>query len=476
MINVPVFYLPFTMDFNVFKELRKVPEFVTVPDEQLQWLADHGTVKRYSDGDKVFTIGDSIDSFQIVFKGGLTLYLNQGNGQRNLGTYEPLEILGRLPYSRMKAAAGEGVAEGELTMFALHRDHFPELINKCHEITEVLVHNMTDRVRDFTKQQQQNDKMMALGKLSAGLAHELNNPSAAVVRSAQELKKHLSHAPQNFKRIMKINASDDVVDVVNSLIYSKINTTASTQSLKEKTALEDSVTEWLADIGMEDVYDLAEVLAEFRITSEDLDTIKKVLRLEDLVPVMGWIGQVLSTEKLVNEIEEASRRINALVTSIKGYTHMDQASEKQLADIHPGIRNTLTMLGHKLKKNNTRYIENFDANLPKVKIYISELNQVWTNVIDNALDAMENTPGSTLEIKTQRDREFAVIYITDNGPGISQQIQDKVFDPFFTTKPIGKGTGLGLEVVRQIINQHNGKIELHSEPGRTEFKICIPIQ
>ncbi|WP_276372202.1 ATP-binding protein [Chryseolinea sp. H1M3-3] len=462
---------------ELFQTLKAVPEFASVPDQQIQWLVDHGTTRTYADGEKVFSHGDMIDSFQIVLEGGVTLYINQPNGRRNLGTYEPLDILGRLPYSRMKSAVAEGISEGKSILFSLHRDNFHDLICQCHDITEVLVHNMTDRVRSFTKQQLQNDKMMALGKLSAGLAHELNNPSAAVVRSAQELKKHLSSTPENFKRVIKIQANDETVDQVNDWVFSKIKShDAIPLSLIQKTALEDELTSWLEAAGISNPYELTETLTDFAVSVDDLDRLRSLLRPQDVAPVIGWINQVLTTDKLVCDIEHASKRINTLVTSIKGYTHMDQSTEKQLADIHSGIRNTLTMLGHKLKKDSVKVVENFQVDLPRASIFISEMNQVWTNLIDNAIDAMEGISNPVLEIKTSKDREFINVSIIDNGPGIPAEIEDKIFDPFFTTKPMGKGTGLGLEVVRQIINQHNGKIELHSKPGRTEFRICFPIK
>jgi signal transduction histidine kinase len=243
----------------------------------------------------------------------------------------------------------------------------------------------------------------------------------------------------------------------------------------ERAEREDTIADWLADNDVTDNSQIAENLTEFNVTTDDLDMLSKMLRPEDRGAVIQWVNQVLVTERLVSEIQEASRRINSLVGSIKSYTHMDHAPIKQLTDIHTGLQTTLTLLNHKIKHNHVKLVVNFAPDLPKVNIFVGQMNQVWTNLLDNALDAMEGREGNELEVRSQRNREFVLVYIIDNGPGIPDDIQDKIFDPFFTTKPVGKGTGLGLQVVRQIISQHNGKVEVKSVPGRTEFKVCIPI-
>jgi signal transduction histidine kinase len=179
---------------------------------------------------------------------------------------------------------------------------------------------------------------------------------------------------------------------------------------------------------------------------------------------------------MVNDIEESSQRIEKLIGAIKKFTHMDRDHDKEQTDIHSGIRNTLTMLGYKLKKGNVQLVEEYDTTLPKVEAYVGELNQIWTNLIDNALDAMEVNNKGKLEIKTRRGKQSIEVAIADDGPGIPEEIKNKIFDPFFTTKEIGKGTGLGLDVVSRIVRQHGGSVKVNSTPGRTSFVICFPLK
>jgi signal transduction histidine kinase len=220
---------------------------------------------------------------------------------------------------------------------------------------------------------------------------------------------------------------------------------------------------------------MAENFVDFNFGIENMETFSQHIPATYHSPVFNWINNLLITEKMVEDIEESSRRIALLVNSVKNFTHMDRGSDKQYADIHDGIRNTFTMLIYKIKKSNITVVKDFDTTLPKVNAMIGELNQVWTNLIDNALDAMEPNGKGTLTIKTERDREFVQVSVIDDGPGIPDEIKSRIFDPFFTTKEMGKGTGMGLEVVQRIVLQHNGSIKVKSAPGRTEFVVCFPI-
>jgi len=239
---------------------------------------------------------------------------------------------------------------------------------------------------------------------------------------------------------------------------------------------EDEISDWLdAQDGIKNVYDMAENFVEFGLSIDDLEEIKTYIPEGKLSPLLIWINNSFTTERMVSEIGLASKRISELVSSVKTFTHMDGGGDKVFADIRTGIKNTMIMLNYKIKKANVNVIEDYDEDLPPVKAMIGELNQVWTNLIDNATDALEGRENPELTLKTRRDREFVCVSIIDNGPGIPEDNKKRIFDPFFTTKKIGQGTGLGLDVVTRIVKQHKGTITVDSVPGRTEFVVCFPI-
>jgi len=447
-----------------------------VPLDQLQWFIDNCEHYALQEGDYFFRTGDTVKGAYLITSGKIRLFMLQQKEIREVSVLQPGDVSGLLPFSRgIKANVSAKVIESG-TILLLPTEKFREMISRFYELTGALVHVMTNRVRNFTSLQQQNDKMMALGKLSAGLAHELNNPASAIVRGSASLKAHLQLVPEAFKDIMAIKMEEKDVDVVAGKLFEVLGRPEKPRlTLMERTEKEDALRDWLEDHDVQNAGEIAENLLEYGFTYEDLRAIKQHIPSASLSPVFNWINSNLVTERMVVDIEQASQRISELVKSVKNFTHMDQGKGKEKTDIHSGIRNTLTMLQYRLKKGNVTLIEEFDTTLPPVLALVGEFNQVWTNLIDNALDAMEQAGKGQLTIRTERDHDSVKVSVIDNGPGIPEDIQSQIFDPFFTTKDIGKGTGLGLDVVLQIVRQHRGSVKVQSSPGRTAFVVCFPI-
>ncbi len=462
---------------DIIAKIREIDEFQDIPQHQLEWLVTNAEKKTLKVGDFIFQPGDPMNYMFVVLTGKYVMKVEQNNQFKVVANLEGPLITGLLPYSRAKEVRGYGETTREGEILGLHKKHFREMIVNHEELTTALVHTMSTRIREFTKVQQQNEKLMSLGKLSAGLAHELNNPAAAVVRSAQFMKELQASTPEKFKKVLQIKLSDDQVDGVTDLLFSKINSGIITLSMMDRSEKEDDLLDWLDDREVENAEDIADNLVDFGFTVDELEDAYEGIPEEHVGPSVNWMNQVLTTEKLVTEIEDASSRIGELVKSIKSYTHMDQSPEMKPIDIHEGLDNTLVMLNHKLKKSNIELVRDYDETLVSVDAFPSALNQVWTNLIDNAIDAMKSSDKRQLRIETMRDGEFVNINVQDSGSGIPEDIRDKIFDPFFTTKEVGEGTGIGLELVHRIItNDHNGSIKVKSKPGDTIFQVCFPVK
>ncbi|GAB2765471.1 ATP-binding protein [Rhabdobacter roseus] len=461
---------------DILDELRHHENLSVVPEPQLQWLIDSSELVELEDGEYLYRNGTPIDHLWLILKGRLRMFVAQAEGRqtRELGYNEKGYIGGVLPYSRLKTAVANAVAVESTTVLRLHRNKFKEMIQTQDELVQPLVHLMLDRIRDFTKLDQQNEKMISLGKLSAGLAHELNNPAAAVVRSASALKRHLGFEASKFKQVMTIHVSEEQVDKVSELLAQKLQEgPQGTLSLMEKSAREDDLTDWLDDREVENSCEVAESFAEYNITTDDLDQVEEHVSDKYLSPVLNWLNNVLTTEKMVNEIAEASGRIGNLVKSIKEYSHMDGGGDKKKIVLRDGVESTLRILQHKTKSKHIEVAVEMPDHLPLISVSPGEINQVWTNLIDNALDALPE--GGKIRIEAEQDRNFIVTRIIDDGAGIPENVINRIFDPFFTTKEVGKGTGLGLEIAQNIVKRHRGQISVKSQPGRTEFSVCLPL-
>jgi signal transduction histidine kinase len=455
--------------------LRAIESFKDVPDEQLEWFIDKSSVVDLHAGSFIFQPGDQIPGPFVILSGKARLCMPVGQEMPEVGVYETGAIGGNLPFSRGKIANVLTEAVEDMSYLQFPLELLEDMIRTQFHLTQALVHVMANRIREYTAFEQQSEKMMALGKLSAGLAHELNNPAAAVVRGSDALIKHLKMVPDAFRQVMSVRLEPKDVGYVTDELFRVFSSTKKPViGMLERSSLEDDLFDRLDQYGIPNAAEIAENLVDFGFSVDDLEAIKAHLPLEAMTAVFTWFNSNLITEKIVEDIKEASGRIASLVGAVKSFTHMDQGHGKQHTDIHTGLRNTLTILQHKVRHGMVQVIEDFDTSLPQVNALVGELNQVWTNLIDNALDALEGTDNSTLTITTGRANQCVKVTITDNGPGIPEDVKRRIFDPFFTTKQIGKGTGLGLDVVMRIVKQHKGAIKVESKPGRTDFIVEFP--
>ncbi|MEM1121487.1 MAG: ATP-binding protein, partial [Bacteroidota bacterium] len=322
-------------------------------------------------------------------------------------------------------------------------------------------------------------KLKALGKISAGLAHELNNPASAMVRSAEILYEKLSETPENFKAVMQLAVSAEQTDSVNELIFEKISaqkTAPKDFSLLERQDRVDELMDWMEDYAVENADMIAETLTDFNFETSDLETLLTIAQAEHkLSPILNWFDNRLSVELLVSEIKEASSRVANLVQSVKKYSHMDEGRSKRMTDIHDGLRTTLSILDHQVKQKQIKIDKDFADNLPAIEANAGELNQIWTNLLANAIDAAPQK-GGLIKVRTFMDCDYACIEIEDNGSGIPEEIQSRIWEPFFTTKGVGEGTGMGLDMVKKIVARHRGYIGVVSNPGKTVFTVKFLIK
>ena len=455
------------------QDLKIVKEFQNVPDEQLQWLISQGETVEIEKDELLFNVGAPVVISYIVLSGKMRICAVQSGKQKELRILDPGQPTGYLPYSRATVTPAFCEAIKKSWVFKCSKEKLIEGFGTHYELIEAMVHMMLSRVREFTSIQQQNEKMFALGKLSAGLAHELNNPAAAISRAAALLQTQVSRLPKLFESIANLEIEPEKVEKISKLIIDKLNTKPPALTMMQKANLEDELTDWLDDNGLNDTD--PEGLVERGFTTAELNVFKDCSTPEHLPVLLEWVSNYLVTNKMAEDIRASSERISTLVGAVKNFTFMDKNTDRQLTNIHDGIRNTLTMLNYKLRKGNINVTENYDDSLPPIKVFPGELNQVWTNIIDNAIDAMEVNNKGNLTITTSHDDRFVKILIKDDGPGIPDDIKQNIFAPFFTTKEMGKGTGLGLDVVSRIMIQHNGEVKVNSAPGATQFEICLPM-
>src|SRR5580693_7141968 len=451
-------------------ELLRVPAFVDLPDDQIAWFISQSQELHLKAGDVYSRQGDPADAMFVVLEGQL-----QGRGELNGETFvfdlEPGDVTGVLPFSRMKQFTLSGRAVSDSRALRFPAFLFPELVQKMPELTKRLVGLMADRIRETTRMEQQRDRLASLGKLSAGLAHELNNPASAAKRATSQLRTILKKIKEASHELGRRDLTAAQKAEIEKLEASFIQQNQPPPDALTTSDLEEHIDSLLRSHGQNDLWQLAADLARKNIKPETLESLFEALDADTARAALVRIAASVEIANLLNEIESSTTRISDLVLAIKEYTYMDQAPVQNV-DIVKSLETTLTILNYKLKRGVV--VQRDYQKIPfLVNSFGSELNQVWTNIIDNAIDAMGGK--GELRVRTYREDRCVVVEIGDNGPGISPEVEPHIFEPFFTTKGVGEGTGLGLDTVLRIVKKHRGNIQVTSEPGNTRFQVFLPL-
>ena len=455
-------------------ELAKIPLFADDDRAALEWLSQNFEVRCYESGEVIVQEGAPAKDFYVILEG-------EAHVRRTNDPYAPVFVRtagqpsGVLPFSRMKVIGGRGIAVGRTRMAFLPATSLHELVYRAPHLAQKLVSEMTDRTRESARMEERTAKMLALGKLSAGLAHELNNPASAVLRSAILLREAQVNRRREAIHLRSKPLNPDAQSILNRISdqIAEGNCNPTQIDALERSDAEETLGEWLSEHGFEP--EIAGDLVDAGLNSKDFTSLATLMPHDEAQHGMRLLVFDHQITCLTREIQEAANRISDLVQAVTAYSYMDQTPVTDV-DVESGLDVTLRMFQHQLK-HGFEVKREFAGNLPKIPANGSELNQVWTNLIDNAIGAMKNQANGqkTLTVRTVHEPEEVLVEISDNGPGIPAEIRGRIFEPFFTTKPVGEGTGLGLDIVQRIVRGHHGTIRLESRPGRTAFQIRLPM-
>ena len=442
----------------------------SAPAHELEWLAAHGQIRSFGPGDISARRGQPMDSVWIILSGHIAFYSDRGLGPRKVVDWHGGDISGTLPYSRMTSPPGEGRVIEAAEALSIHRDHFPEMIRECPHVTTVMVHEMLDRARAFTSSDLQDEKMASLGRISAGLAHEMNNPASAIARSAKLLTGTLEAAELASRALGAAHLSDAAFAAIEKVRGGCATAASAGLTPMERADREEAFMSWLDEKGADT--DSAAALVEAGTTLERLEQLASVVRGPQLAAAVRWITAWCTMRLLTAEIERAATRIHDLVGAMKRHTFMDRHGPESI-DLEQGLRDSVAILAHKARKKSIAITVEVEPDLPPVNAIGSDVNQVWSNLIDNAIDAAPEL--GRVAVRARRQLNYVIVSVVDDGPGVPADIQERIFDPFFTTKPVGQGSGQGLDIARRLAYRNGGDIEVESRPGHTEFRVSLPI-
>jgi signal transduction histidine kinase len=460
-------------------ELRTLFLFEALDDDQLALLAEKGEVEHRDAGTVVYAEGEPATCFFVLLNGTVAMSRRVHGDEVEVNRTEQRGVYG----GATQAYIGERVAQTYLNtlraiteseFFVLPAEDIAEAVRAWFPMAIHLLEGLFFGMRATQTIVGERERLLALGSLSAGLTHELNNPAAAAVRATSTLRERVSGMRQKLAMIAdgRLDGSQlhDLVGLQDEAV--KRASTAPALSAMATSDAEDAIADWLDDHDIAGSWDLAATLVAGAVDVEWLDEIAGAVGADNLEPAVRWLGYTIDTELLMGEIEDSVSRISGLVAAAKQYSQLDRAPY-QTVDVHDLLGATLTMMQAKIPKG-VRIVKEYDRTLPPIPAYAAELNQVWTNLIDNAIGAMDGS--GTLTVRTGREDDRLTVEISDTGGGISPEIRPRIFEPFFTTKPVGEGTGLGLDIsYRIVVNKHHGDIRVESEPGATTFRVYLPI-
>ncbi len=452
--------------------LCRLPLFENVPRKDLEWLFGTAEEVKVAAGEILMREGEPGGALYIVLDGEFEFTKQSGTRPVTIALRGVGEVIGEMSLIDRAPRSATARATRESRLLEIKHEAFRQLLSTSPSATMAVLHTVTTRLRNTESMLRQNEKMAALGTLSAGLAHELNNPAAAATRSASQLRDILERWQQlNGELARECDARQ--MEMVNALRAEFAQRAAAPVVLDTLTRSdrESELQTWLEDRGVDDAWEIAPALVGFGWNLQAIQTLDKTFAPEQLVTLACWLSAGSQVYGLIGEIAMSAERISEIVKAVKSYSYLDQAPIQQV-NVHQGLENTLIILHHKLKQN-IHVTRDYAPDLPLIEAYGSELNQVWTNIIDNSIDAM-NGEGE-LTLRTRREDGHVIVEIGDNGPGIPPDIQSRIFEPFFTTKPPGVGTGLGLHITYNIIQKHHGQIQVTSRPGATVFQVTLPV-
>jgi len=448
-----------------------------LPFEDRLWLASHGQEWVANTGDVLYEEGTPAEQMFLILKGEIHVRRQQG-GPMALFIGRAGQMTGVLPFSRMKAFGGQGFAISPLWALVIDRSLFPEMLQAIPSMAQRVVSTLLDRVREVTRIEQQAEKLTALGKLAGNLAHELNNPASAAQRAASGLITELRANRQNRFKLVNLCLDEEQIESIEAWeqkIFDRI-AQAADQHAASLISREESIRTWLTTVACPDAWEIAAQLTEQNVTVADLDELTAFLGPNEICVMLQFFARYLRSSRSIETLLSSTSRIFDLISAVKAYSNMDRAPILEV-DVRDGLDATLQMLQSRIGK--VQVIRDYEPNLPTISAYGGELNQVWTALIENALEAIAEIKNpdvpALLRVTARREADMLLVEIWDSGHGIRPELQDRIFEPFFTTKPPGQGLGLGLDNAMRIVRKHRGHLSVRSEPADTCFRVRLPL-